>query len=130
MALYYLKATGEYDLAICKWENKATVDKTWPNIKIFISNDYAKENKQTKISAKQFKANLIKEQAEITEELIKNLTQAHTKQMEALIKSTTDAMKKMMMLVKASTNNQNQNNWNQNKSNAKAEEEKKKCTCL
>jgi hypothetical protein len=79
MALYYLKATGEYDPAVREWENKATVDKTWPNIKIFISNEYAKENKQTKISVKQFKANLIKEQAEITEELINNLTQAHTK---------------------------------------------------
>ena len=107
MALYYLKATGEYNPAVCEWENKATADKTWPNIKIFISNKYAKENKQTKISAKQFKANLIKEQAEITEELIKNLTQAHTKQMEALIKSTTDAMKEMITLVKANTNNQN-----------------------
>ncbi len=46
--------------------------------------------------------------------------------MEALIKSTTDAMKEMMTLVKANTNNQNQNNWNQNNLNAKAEEEKMK----
>jgi hypothetical protein len=126
MVLYYLKATGEYDPAVREWENKATADKTWPNIKIYISNKYARENKQTKISAKQFKANLIEEQAEITEELINNLTQAHTKQIKALIKSTTNAMKEMMMLVKANTNNQNQNNWNQNNSNAKAEEEKKK----
>jgi hypothetical protein len=72
MVLYYLKATGEYGPAVREWENKATADKTWPNIKIFISNKYTKENKQTKISAKQFKANLIKEQAEITEELINN----------------------------------------------------------
>ncbi len=63
MALYYLKATREYNPAVCEWENKATFNKTWPNIKIFISNKYAKENKQTKIFAKQFKANLIKEQA-------------------------------------------------------------------
>jgi hypothetical protein len=96
MALYYLKVTGEYDPAVREWENKATVDKTWPNIKIFISNKFAKENKQTKISAKQFKANLIEEQAEITEELINNLTQAYIKLIEALIKSTTDAMKEMM----------------------------------
>jgi hypothetical protein len=61
MALYYLKATGEYNPAVCEWENKATVNKTWPNITIFILNKYAKENKQTKISAKQFKANLIEE---------------------------------------------------------------------
>jgi hypothetical protein len=72
-----------------------------------------KRTNKPRFLQKQFKANLIKEQAEITEELIKNLTQAHTKQMEALIKSTTDAMKEMMMLVKANTNNQIQNNWNQ-----------------
>jgi hypothetical protein len=91
MALYYLKVTGEYyDSAVCKWENKATVNKTWPNIKIFISNKYGKENKQTKISAKQFKANLIEEQAAITEELINNLTQAHTKTNGGAIKLTTD----------------------------------------
>ena len=46
MALYYLKATGEYNPAVCEWENKATADKTWPNIKIFISNKYVTENKQ------------------------------------------------------------------------------------
>jgi hypothetical protein len=67
MALFYLKATGEYNPAVREWENKAAVDKTWANIKAFISNKFAKENKQTKVTAKQFKANLIEEQAEITE---------------------------------------------------------------
>jgi hypothetical protein len=62
------------------------------------------------------------EQAEITEELINNLTQAHTMQMEALIKSTTDAMKEMLTIVKASTGNQNQKNGNQ----PDTDEEKKK----
>jgi hypothetical protein len=86
MALYYLKTTGEYDPAVREWENKTAADKTWANIKVFISNEFAKENKQTKITAKQFKANLMDEQMEITKELINNLTQAHTKQMEVLIK--------------------------------------------
>ena len=73
MALFYLKATGEYNPAVREWENKPTVNKTWANIKVFISKEFAKENKQTKVTAKQFKANLIEEQAEITEELINNL---------------------------------------------------------
>jgi hypothetical protein len=53
------------------------------------------------------------EQAEITKESINNLTQAHTKQMEALIKLTTDAMKEMLAIFKTNTGNQNQKNGNQ-----------------
>ncbi len=87
MALFYLKA-------------KPATDKTWAKIKIFISTKYATENKQTKLTAKQFKANLMEEQAEATEELIANLTEAHTKHMEILIKSTTESMKEMMNQMK------------------------------
>ncbi len=85
MALYYLKASNEYDTAVREWEAKPIADKTWPNIKVFISNEYAKENKQNKLTAKQFKANQMEEQAKTTEELIANLMEAHTKQMEMLI---------------------------------------------
>ena len=100
MALYYLKATGEFDAAVREWENKPAADKTWQNIKTFISTEYARENKQNKLTAKNFKANMIQEQAEATEELIAALTEKHTEQMETLIKSTTEAMKEMMALIK------------------------------
>jgi len=100
MALYYLKATGEFDAAVREWENKPAADKTWQNIKTFISTEYARENKQNKLTAKNFKANMIQEQAEATEELIAALTEKHTEQMEMLIKSTTEAMKEMMALIK------------------------------
>jgi hypothetical protein len=71
MALFYLKATGEFDAAVREWEAKPEADKTWTNIKSFISTEYAKENKQNKLTANQFKANAMEEQAEATEELIK-----------------------------------------------------------
>ena len=100
MALYYLKASGEFNAAVRDWENRPAGQKTWQNIKTFISAKHAKENKQNKLTAKNFKANLIKEQAEATEELIATLTEKHTQQMETLIKSTTDAMKEMMALIK------------------------------
>ncbi len=74
-ALYFLKASGEYNAAAREWEVKPEADKTWANIKIFISTKQAKENKQNKLTAKQFKANLIKEQAKATKELIANLTE-------------------------------------------------------
>jgi hypothetical protein len=73
----------------------------WANIKTFISAEYARENKQNKLTAKQFKANAMEEQVEATEELIATLTKQHTCQMEALIKSRTDAMKGMMQLIKS-----------------------------
>ncbi len=81
MALYYLKASVEFDVAVRKWENKAAADNTWENIKTFISVEYARKNKQNKLTAKQFKANAMEEQAEVTEELIATLTENHTHQM-------------------------------------------------
>jgi hypothetical protein len=98
-ALYFLKASGEYNAAVREWEAKPETDKTWANRKIFISTKHAKENKQNKLTAKQFKANLIKEQANATKESITNLTEAHTKQMDILIKSTADVMKEMINLM-------------------------------
>jgi len=116
IALFQFKATGEFDPAVREWEAKPAAQKTWANIKTFISAEYAKENKQNKLSAKHFKANAIQEQAEATEELIATLTEAHTRQMETLVKTTTDAMKEMMLLLKE----------NKSPANKATDEEKKK----
>jgi hypothetical protein len=59
MALFYLKATGEFDAAVREWETKPAAEKTWANIKGFISTEYAKENMQIKLTARHFKANVI-----------------------------------------------------------------------
>ena len=123
MALYYLKATGEFDAAVREWENKPAADKTWQNIKTFISTEYARENKQNKLTAKNFKANMIQEQAEATEELIAALTEKHTEQMETLIKSTTEAMKEMMALIK---NDKKEPSGQSNDEKKKKREERRK----
>ena len=60
MALYHLKAIGEFDAAVHEWEQKSTARKTWTNIKIFISLEYARKNKQNKLTPKQFSANATK----------------------------------------------------------------------
>jgi hypothetical protein len=128
-ALFYLKNTGEYDPAVREGENKTAATKKWANIKTFISSEYANKNKQTKATTKQFKANLIEETAEATEELINNLTEAHTKQIEILMKANMEAMKEMMTLVKKNTTNQNQDTGNNEKTKAekkKAREEHRK----
>ena len=100
MAHYYFKNTGEYDAAVREWEAKPVATKTWTNIKLFMSTEYAKESKQNKQSAKQLKANAMEEQAEATEELIANLTEAHTRQVESLIKANMETMKEMMSFMK------------------------------
>jgi hypothetical protein len=63
MALFYLKASGEFEAAVRDWENRPAGQKTWHNIKTFILAECAKENKQNKLTAKNFKANMIKVQA-------------------------------------------------------------------
>ena len=123
MALFYLKATGEFDAAVREWENKPAADKTWQNIKTFISTEYARENKQNKLTAKNFKANMIQEQAEATEELIAALTEKHTEQMESMIKSTTEAMKEMMALIK---NDKKETSGQSNDEKKKKQEERRK----
>jgi hypothetical protein len=103
IALFYFKSSGEFNAVVCKWENQPTVNKTWSNIKTFISTEYARENEQNKLTTKQFRANVMEEQAEATEELIATLTKNHTQQIEMLIKNTTEAMKEMIQLIKNDT---------------------------
>jgi hypothetical protein len=64
---------------------------------------------------------MIEEQAKATEELIAALTENNTRQMETLIKSTTDAMKEMMSLIK---NEQKAPNNQSNDEKKKKQEEK------
>jgi hypothetical protein len=41
------------------WEQIPAASKTWTNIKSFIAAEYARENKQNKLTAKQYKANAL-----------------------------------------------------------------------
>jgi hypothetical protein len=66
----------------------------------------------------------MEEQVEVTEELIANLTEAHTKQMEILIKATRESMKEMMNLMKTAVKSPaNTSNYEKKK---KREEKQKK----
>jgi hypothetical protein len=70
---------------------------------------------------------MIAEQAETTEEFIAALAEKHTQQMETLIKSTTDAMKEMMTLIKnvkteqkSQTSNEKKKKWDERQKNQHA----------
>jgi hypothetical protein len=66
---------------------------------------------------------MIKEHAEAIEELIATLTENHMRQMETLIKSTTNIMKGMMPLIK---NKQKTPNNQSNNERKKRQEERRK----
>ena len=68
---------------------------------------------------------MIDEQTKATEELIAALTEKHTQQIENLIKSTTDAMKEMMALIK-NDKKEPSNQSNDEKKKKKQEERRKK----
>ena len=72
-------------------------------LRLSIQQRMQKNMSRTNSQQKNFKANMIKEQAKATEELIAALTEKHTQQMETLIKSTTEAMKQMLSLINNET---------------------------
>jgi hypothetical protein len=82
--------------------------------KTFISTEYSKANKQNKLTAKQFGTNAMEEQAEANEEIIAQLTEARTHQMETL-----KTMKEMLNLMKSQ-------NTHTKTPNSDSEDEKKK----
>ena len=96
------------------------------NIKSFISTEYAKENKQNKLTKHQFKSNALEEQAEAMEELIHALMEKHMQQMETLIQSMTEAMKQMMELIKSGTKGDSNNKASKNEKKKKQEEKHQK----
>lgn len=87
-----------------------------------MSEEYARENKHQAITAKKAGyVNVIKEHVEATDELIQNITHAHTQQIKLLVTSTAEAMRKMVSLLKEQSGkvaNQNEN--------SKSEKQKKK----
>jgi hypothetical protein len=66
----------------------------------------------------------MEEQEEATEELIENLTESQTFQMEILIKSTTEAMKKMILLVNLENKPPTNNNGMSKRERKKIRDEK------
>ncbi len=73
---------------------------TWDNIKILMCTEYAKTHRQDGVSARATgytsAHNVMEEYAAATEELVENLTERHTKQLEAIIKANNDNMAKLM----------------------------------
>jgi hypothetical protein len=68
----------------------------------------------------------MKKQVEATKELIPTLTKNHTRQIEMLIKNTTEAMKEMMQLIKSKTKTPFTSNETKEEKKKKRVEKRKK----
>jgi hypothetical protein len=89
------------------------------------SAEYMKENKQNKLIAKHLKVNIIvQEQAGAMEKVIATSTETHFHRMETLIKSTMNAMKEMILLIK---NNKHPTNSISQTNKTKKKKRDKKC---
>ncbi len=99
-ALKSFKDAGDYKPVIRKWEAQPVATQTWDNLKILMCTEYAKAHCQDTVSARATghasAHNVMEEYAATTEELVENLTEQHTKQLEALIKANNDNMAKLM----------------------------------
>ncbi len=99
-ALKSFKNAGSYEHAIREWEARPVATQTWDNLKILMCTEYAKADRQDGVSARATgyasAHNVMEEYAAVTEELVENLTERHTKQLEALIKANNDNMVKLM----------------------------------
>ncbi len=99
-ALKSFKDAGSYKPAIREWEARSVATQTWDNLKILMCMKYAKAHRQDGVSARATgyasAHNVIELYAAATEELMENLTEWHTKQLEALIKANNDNMAKLM----------------------------------
>ncbi len=99
-ALKSFMDAGSYKPAILEWEAQPVATQTWDNLKILMCTECTKAHRQEGVSARATgyasAHNVMEEYAAATEELVENLTEHHTKQLEALIKANNDNMAKLM----------------------------------
>ena len=95
-ALKCFKDAGDFDAAIREWEVRPAATQTYANLKTIMNTEFTKLNRQDATTARAIghgsANNVVKEMAKATEELIAELTEHQGKQVESLMKSTTEAL--------------------------------------
>ncbi len=98
-ALKCFKDAGDYNAPIQEWEARPAAAQTYANLKTMMSTKYSKINCQDAVTARAtghaLANNVVKEFAQAMEELVAELTEKHSKQIEALIKANNEAMAKL-----------------------------------
>ena len=103
-ALKSFKDAGDFDAPIREWDARPAIAQTYANLKALMCAEYSKLNRQDATTARasgHASANVIEEMAQATEELVAELTEKHTKQIESLIKSNNEAIQKLTAAILA-----------------------------
>jgi hypothetical protein len=108
-ALKSFKDAGDYDAAIREWEAKPAAMQTYANLKVVMCTEFSKLNRRDSTTARATghasANNMVEVMAQATEELVAELTERHTKQVETLIKANNDAMEKLTMAILSNNSN-------------------------
>ena len=95
-ALKSFKDAGDYDAPICKWEARPAIAQTYANLKTLMCTEYSKFNHQDATTARATGHasvnNIAEEMAQGMEELVVELMEKHSKQIEPIIKANNEAM--------------------------------------
>jgi hypothetical protein len=104
-ALKSFKDAGNFDAAIREWEARPVATQTYANLKVVMCAEFSKLNQQdaatARVTGHASVNNVMEEIAQATEELVAKLTEWHTKQVESLIKSNSEAIKKLTTAILA-----------------------------
>jgi hypothetical protein len=105
-ALKSFKDAGDFNPAIQEWEVRPVATQTYANLKVVMCAEYSKLNQQDATTARatghaSVVYNVVEEMAQATEELAAELTERHSKQVEALIKANSKAMEKLTAAILA-----------------------------
>jgi hypothetical protein len=98
-ALKCFKDAGNYNAPIHEWEGRPAATQTYANLKMMMSTEYSKINCQDAVTARAaghaLANNVVKEFTQAMEELVAELTEKHSNQIEALIKANNKVMAKL-----------------------------------
>jgi hypothetical protein len=99
------KDAGNFDAAIREWEARPVATQTYANLKVVMCAEFSKLNRQDTTTARATGHasvnNVVEEMAQATEEQVAELIKRHTKQVELLIKSNSEAIEKLTAAILA-----------------------------
>ncbi len=104
-ALKSFKDAGNFDAAIREWEARQVAMQTYANLKVVMCAEFSKLSRQDATTVRPTGHtsvnNVVDEMVQATEELVAKLTKQHTKQVESLIKSNSEVIKKLTAAILA-----------------------------
>jgi hypothetical protein len=99
------KDAGVFDASIREWEARPAIAQTYANFKVVICAEFSKLSRQDATTARATghasANNVVEQMAKATKELVAELTEQHSKQVESIIKSNSEAMEKCIAAILA-----------------------------